>query len=256
MTQEQQFHRLLGALQAPLHGPAANLPGYRAHKQMAPFSGAHPHRTHSGSCREGAVLIVLIPRYSPDGLEVLIPLIERSRDGGPHSGQLALPGGGREEQDTDLTATALRETLEETGLETGRCTVMGSLSPLTVAVSSYLVTPVVAFTESPLETIRFSPNPREVARILLISPAHLTEKAGTARLMVHGVARTVPAYILDSRPLWGATAMILAELLALLPLWPRTSREYSTLSQSCFRAEPAVPDDPQASGCNGTKSPG
>ncbi|MGH7644285.1 MAG: NUDIX hydrolase, partial [Gemmatimonadales bacterium] len=63
------------------------------------------------------------------GLELL--LIKRAeREGDPWSGQIALPGGRRDPQDPDLLATALRETLEETGLDLAGAERLGTLDDL------------------------------------------------------------------------------------------------------------------------------
>ncbi|WP_018525467.1 NUDIX hydrolase [Alkalispirochaeta alkalica] len=263
MTQDQEFRLLLDNLGRRLNTPGEALPGARAHTTMDPLgtreppgpSGERRQKTRRGEApgiyRESAVLILLTPRPGPEGLEVFIPLIERARDGGPHAGQIALPGGGRDPRDTSLEETALREAREEIGLDTGGCTVLGRLSPLAVAVSSYLITPVLAWTEAPLESIPLCPNPREVARILPLSPGRLSGTEGTVSLEVRGVLRSVPAYRLTPRPLWGATAMIFAELLSLLPRWPRTSLAEPALTITPPRGEPEAQDARRASDCSG-----
>ena len=100
------------------------LPGVDAYRAISGQS-RRPVRARRDA-REGAVLICLVDEED----RVRFPLIERAPDPGPHSGQIALPGGSAEAFDTDHAATALREAEEEIGLPAREVTVVGSLTPL------------------------------------------------------------------------------------------------------------------------------
>jgi 8-oxo-dGTP pyrophosphatase MutT (NUDIX family) len=77
-----------------------------------------------GGLQRAAVALVL--RETADGLELLfIRRAEHPLD--PWSGQMAFPGGRAEPGDADLAATAMRETLEEIGLDLGAAERLGAL---------------------------------------------------------------------------------------------------------------------------------
>jgi 8-oxo-dGTP pyrophosphatase MutT (NUDIX family) len=109
--------------------------------------------------REAGVLVAVYPTGA--GLTTL--LIQRAPDPGVHSGQVAFPGGGREPEDSDPVATALREASEEVGLCRADVTVLGRLTQLYIPPSGYLVWPVVgALDARPV----WRPDPRQVAGLL------------------------------------------------------------------------------------------
>ncbi|HEV8382740.1 MAG TPA: CoA pyrophosphatase, partial [Gemmatimonadales bacterium] len=73
-----------------------------------------------------AAAVAVILHESDDGLEALF--IHRAvRVGDTWSGQIAFPGGRREPSDHDLLATAIRETLEEVGVDLSRAERLGVL---------------------------------------------------------------------------------------------------------------------------------
>ncbi|MFN8959341.1 MAG: NUDIX hydrolase, partial [Hyphomonadaceae bacterium] len=83
------------------------------------LSGERPAQP---SLRDASVLVPLITRET--GLSVL--LTRRSADMPTHSGQIAFPGGRRQEEDNDAIATALREAREEVGLDPTHVRVLGA----------------------------------------------------------------------------------------------------------------------------------
>lgn len=84
---------------------------------------------------------VLVPIY--DGPTGLMVLLFRRTPGGPHSGQVAFPGGRPELGDRDLQATALREAQEELGIEPGSVRVIGELPVVETNVSNFAIFPFV-----------------------------------------------------------------------------------------------------------------
>ena len=184
------------------------LPGFEAQKKMMNLN--RPRITIiPENARESGVLILLYP----DQGEINTVLIERTKDGGVHSGQIALPGGRRELSDADINATALREANEEITLDPRHVTVLGNLTDLYIPVSNFKVQPVIAYSETRPKLIA---SDSEVAKIIYISLTHLFSSkdevdvtaSGTVSFKIHTMAYmlTPPAI------LWGATAMILSEL--------------------------------------------
>ncbi len=163
--------------------------------------------------RESAVLALLYPR----GQQAHVLLMLRPEYNGVHSGQVAFPGGRREPEDPDLRHTAEREFREETGASTADIMHLGSLSPVYIPPSRSLVTPFVAAVEQlgPL-----SPDPREVAS-LIEAPLELLLRddilrTGERYVQVMGRSLQVPYFDVQGQMVWGATAMMIAELRALL----------------------------------------
>ena len=143
-------------------------------------------------------------------------LIKRAHYNGVHSGQIALPGGQFETQDVDLKNTALRETGEEIGIDTEKIKVLGQLSPMYIPPSHYKVFPFVGiYPDKPV----FQADGTETTQIIeveledFLNPSCQTEKKVLTR---SGDSVDVPCFYLYDHVVWGATAMILSELLYLL----------------------------------------
>jgi len=203
------FTRFIEQLAVDLQGP---LPGYTAQYRMAPQPrpDAFPYDQAPADARRGGVLILLYPHNN----QPYLPLILRPTYDGVHSGQVGFPGGGQEEDDPDIVATALREAQEEIGIALEPITVLGQLSPLYVFVSNYLVQPTVAWTAQPP---LFQIDTREVAALLEMPLAALLDPANYQRenWELHGRTVDVPFFRTQDQTIWGATAMMLSELLAL-----------------------------------------
>lgn len=142
-------------------------------------------------------------------------MIQRPADSGPHSGQISFPGGAVELQDESLAHTALRETWEEIGIPAGDVRVLGALSPLYVAPSNFQVYPFVGRLQRKPE---FRPDPREVARVLefrlrdILAPENLHMEEWE----LHGNKVRVPHFAAGGAVIWGASAMILSEMAAVI----------------------------------------
>ena len=160
------------------------------------------------------MLILLYPRSDPGDAQIYLPLILRPDYPGVHSGQIGLPGGGHEPADRDLIDTARRETYEEVGVHFSQYTVLGQLTPLYVSASNYIVQPSVAWIDFRPE---FLVDPYEVAA-LIEAPLRTLLDPATRRVepwKLRGREIEVPYYAVGEHFVWGATAMMLSELLAL-----------------------------------------
>ena len=191
------------------------LPGLDAHLKMAPQPrpGRYPDLALPNNFREGGVLILLYPRSE----RLHLVLTRRTETVRSHKGQISLPGGKREGGET-LVQTALRETCEELGVPPDEDTeVLGQLSALYPPPSNYCIHPFVAH-RSVVPV--FNPDPVEVAEVLevplatLLNPA--IRKVDYWPDPVFESRRRVPFFDVDGQVVWGATAMILSELVTLL----------------------------------------
>ncbi len=192
----------------------APLPGVTGQDPMAPDSRRNIDRLRlmRPNRREGAVLLLL---YSNPAGNLHLVLIRRAEYDGVHSGQIAFPGGGRENGEP-LSETALRETYEEVGVSPGRITLLGPLTPLYIPPSNFEVSPFVGFTPA---RPAFVPDSREVAEILQPPLALFFDseirKRKTIRHATLGLIN-IPYYDVSGRDVWGATAMILSEFIGAL----------------------------------------
>ena len=187
------------------------LPGLEAQNKMLPT--ARDERfvfpVYETAPVHSAVLILF---YQGSDGHIHFPLIQRTTSNGAHSGQVGLPGGKYEERDLTMINTALREAHEEIGIDPANCTILGSLTPLHIAVSNFVVTPIAGFTNVKPS---FIPEPSEVENIIesplddLLNPA--LKKNGTIIIRDNLKVQT-PYFDLANRVVWGATAMILSEL--------------------------------------------
>lgn len=208
MNYERSIDLLRGALQQSLpgHDDLLRLSGY-------PRPDLDAVRAMDPPPRESAVLAVLYPK----GLEAHVLLMLRPVYDGVHSGQVAFPGGRREEVDVDLSATALREFREETGAGTDGIQVLGPLSPVYIPPSRSLVTPFVAHTT---ELGPVAPDAREVAALIEAPISLLLRsdilKRGDRFVQVMGRRMEVPYFDVLGHMVWGATALMIAELRHLL----------------------------------------
>ncbi len=161
--------------------------------------------------RPAAVLLLV---YPDDEGQARVVLIERPTvDGHHHSGEVSLPGGKAEPDDTDAVATALREASEEVGLDTEAAGVriVGLLERQWIPVSDYLVTPVVALAERrPV----FAPSPDEVAAIIEPSLDRFLPDAPIAVIdrTIRGWPLRYGHYEVEGLSVWGLTARVLSQL--------------------------------------------
>lgn len=162
------------------------------------------------SCREAGVLALLLPQ---DDTPVLVLTI-RHDDLPDHGGQISFPGGQRE-GDEPLSATALREANEEIGLSPTTVWLLGDLTPLYIPPSNFCVHPFVG---AAAHDLALRPTDREVDQILRVPLDRLL--APDTRVVepwtLQGQEVDVPYYDIDGHTVWGATAMMLAELLDII----------------------------------------
>ncbi|MEI7501905.1 MAG: CoA pyrophosphatase [Paludibacter sp.] len=192
------------------------LPGISSHLKMAP-----PHRAqdivnlkdNTLNAKKSAVLILFF--HEDDNLKMIV--IRRSVYVGIHSGQIAFPGGRYEEEDKDVRITALREIQEEIGISEDKIEILGRLSDIYVPPSNFLISVFVGYlAEKPIYQI----DEREVDEVIEIPFSeflnHDTIKEKSFFVNSIKAADNAPYFDVTNAEIWGASAMVISELLDIL----------------------------------------
>lgn len=173
----------------------------------------------AGGARPAAVLVLFgvldaVPARAasplPSDLDVL--LLRRAATLASHAGQIAFPGGRLEASDDGPIAAALREAVEETGLDPDGIEPLGTLPPMPVPVSNHVVTPVPAWWTRPSEVAAVDHDESvEVFRVPvadLLDPANRGNVVGTYQ----GHTYRSPAFEVGGRVVWGVTGLMLSRM--------------------------------------------
>ena len=152
-----------------------------------------------------AVLILL---YLEDN-EIYFFLTKRTDELENHKGQISLPGG-TQEGNEKLIDTALRETQEEIGINKTSISIIGTITPLFVPVTGFMIYPFIGYS---LNKLNPKPDPVEVATIFSVNISDLLNKENrtTEKRNIRGYDVQVPYFKLNDYQVWGATSMILSE---------------------------------------------
>ena len=205
---DTSFHAFTDDLRKRLQRP---LPGEAAHQKMASAARYKLGIKPNERTRRSAVLICFYPYQH----SIYLPLILRPQYDGVHAGQMAFPGGRMERFDENLTRTALRETQEEVGIRVSDVQVLGLLTELFIPPSNFYVQPVVGVLPYHPD---FYPDPREVEAVVEVELATLLDETivGNSQIEVRGMLVDAPFYQVQGHRVWGATAMMISELLTVL----------------------------------------
>ena len=225
------LYQIEARVQAALHGPG---PRPDTHTPLAP-------RPRSGwragvipaESRAAAALVLLYPI----GPRVHLVLTRRAGTLDQHAGQVSLPGGAVDAHET-IEAAALREAREEIGLETNDLRITGRLTPLYIPVSNYALYPVVAVSDRRPALV---PATAEVAHILEIPLDELLDpdRVRLGRRWRGDQAITVPYFELHGERVWGATAMVLGELVHLMRSNSKGDRRQEAGDRRSRKASPS-----------------
>lgn len=189
------------------------LPGISAQLPLSPLQDMYreirQQNTHER--RKSAVFALL--KFNDNELQIVY--IKRKVYNGKHSGQIAFVGGKVEPDESTLDA-AFRETMEEIGVPKNEIELIGELTDVYIPVSNFEVYPYVGFIKN---NVAYNINKREVDSIIEIAVDELLDANNLRKTMmelVNGTKTNVPYYNLKGEKLWGATAMMTAELLEIL----------------------------------------
>jgi 8-oxo-dGTP pyrophosphatase MutT (NUDIX family) len=189
------------------------LPGFEVQLKMAP-----PHRgtanLQNEFTKQGAVLFLLYKKNN----EWHTVFIQRPINETVHSGQISLPGGKAETNDFSNVYNALRETEEEIGVPINGIKIIGNLTPLYIPPSNFWVHPIIGFIDKVPE---FKIQISEVDALVEVPLACLFNSKNKGEQQVFKSENKtekiiVPVYNLPNKKyIWGATAMMIAELEAI-----------------------------------------
>jgi len=179
----------------------------KAHLEIAPYR-TNQLNLKPTNPKIAAVLAFLYPKNE----QTYFTLIERPEYDGSHSGQIALPGGKAEQYDQSIIATALREAQEEVNIISKEVNISGTLNDIYIPPSNFKVTPVLGYSFKEPQLI---PEENEVKNIIEVKLADLLNPNSISKKKLklkNGSSITTPCFVLESKIVWGATAMILNEL--------------------------------------------
>jgi 8-oxo-dGTP pyrophosphatase MutT (NUDIX family) len=192
------------------------LPGTEAFKKMM-FEERMQTLSAPPNARKASTLMLLFPKNN----EWHIVLTERTstNKNDRHSGQMSFPGGQLDPTDNSLLDCALREAKEEIGVEPHHVSIIGQMTDLYIPISNFHVFPFLAWMDTPPQYQR---QISEVQQIIETPLSILTDlknrKTMEMDMTIQGerYVRDVPYYDVYGKKVWGATALMLSELLALI----------------------------------------
>ncbi len=191
---------------------AGTLPGAEAQVRFAPVPMKRGWR--AGEFPEDARVAAALLCLYPHEHGVAIPLTVRATTLARHAGQVSLPGGAKDSNET-LVQAALREASEEIGLDAASVRVLGELTPIHVLVSGFTLHPIVGVTDARPD---FQPAAGEVDEIVEVRLEDLRDASRVRTGTRDREGLTIEYLYLDlcGHQVWGATAMILGEFIHLL----------------------------------------
>ncbi|MGD9622441.1 MAG: CoA pyrophosphatase [Mycolicibacterium sp.] len=184
---------------------------------LAALTAANATAALTGARRDAAVLVLFSgpkggsPGMLPDDADLLVTV--RASTLRHHAGQAAFPGGATDPGDDGPVHTALREAVEETGLDVNRLHPLATLERLFIPPSGFHVVPVLAYSPDPGPVcVVDSAETAMVARVpvrAFVNPKNriTVYKRGTSRRFAG------PAFLLNEMLVWGFTGQIIAALL-------------------------------------------
>ena len=197
------FQRFITQLKIAIN---KDLPGEESHQKMRVIYDQSIELPFSKINSTQAAILILL--YLADN-EIYFFLTKRTDELKHHKGQISLPGG-TQEGNEKLIDTALRETQEEIGINKTSISIIGTITPLFVPVTGFMIYPFIGYSLNKLDP---KPDPVEVATIFSVNISDLLNKENrtTEQRNISGYDVQVPYFKLNDYQVWGATSMILSE---------------------------------------------
>ncbi|WP_436408505.1 NUDIX hydrolase [Agromyces chitinivorans] len=180
-----------------------------------------PAATDDAPPRPAAVLVLFgvldaaearTPGASQVAADLDVLLLRRAATLGSHAGQVAFPGGRFEASDSGAIDCAVREAVEETGLDPAGVEPLGTLPSISMPVSNHVVTPVPAWWTRPSEVVAVDhAESVDVFRVPVADLLHPSNRGSTEH-SVGGRSWRAPAFTVGGNVVWGFTAFVLASM--------------------------------------------
>jgi 8-oxo-dGTP pyrophosphatase MutT (NUDIX family) len=165
---------------------------------------------------QGARASAVLAPFFEDGGRTHVLLTRRSWDLRHHRGEVSFPGGGREPDDDDDVATALREAREETGLDPTVVEIVGELDHLTTVSSDRFIVPIVGILDGPPSGLVAEPHEVEAIIELPLDELLATDAYREERWGPFEIDHPVHFFEVEGDTIWGATAAMLRQFLVLM----------------------------------------
>jgi 8-oxo-dGTP pyrophosphatase MutT (NUDIX family) len=191
---------------------SGELPGLYAHSKMLPPGRRLKTFDHELSVVKQSSVLLLV---YPEGDQLFICLTKRPSTMKYHPGQISFPGGKIEKDDLSAEVTALRETYEEIGVKPSSVEILGKLSDLYIEVSQFSIQPFLAWAERKPD---FYVDYSEVDALILLPLDHIMDDDVIRETELETITGRlqIKYYPFGGEIIWGATAMILSELIEIL----------------------------------------
>ena len=207
MTKSENKPNLIISLENQLRN---TLPGEFAQNVMKPKYPTTKNKIYTNSnAIPSAVLILLFKEKNIYKYYLTL----RSNNVGKHKGQISLPGGSQEKNES-LESTALRETEEEIGVDKDAINIIGKLTKLYVPVSGFCIYPFVGWTNN-ISEIKSSDEVEKIFNVPLSDLLNKNNEKHKQKVLNNKLTK-VPYFNLRNNEVWGATAMILSEFKKIL----------------------------------------
>lgn len=169
--------------------------------------GSRPQR--GGDLPPGRAAAVLLMLFERDG-EPWLVFTRRTQHVAHHKGEISFPGGGRDDVDPDLEATAIRETVEELGIDPAAIRIVGRLDELPTFVTGYNVTPYVAVVP---EQHSYHPSDAEIDEVIELPVQELAEVGRKDVVVRRGFPIETNIFETRGHFIWGFTGAVLRQFL-------------------------------------------
>jgi 8-oxo-dGTP pyrophosphatase MutT (NUDIX family) len=161
--------------------------------------------------RAAAVLLMLFEREG----EPWLVFTKRTEHVQHHKGEISFPGGARDDEDDDIERTAVRETVEELGIDEVDISVVGRLDEIPTFVTGYNVMPFVAVVP---EQHSYRPSDAEIEEVIELPVDELARVGRRDVIVRRGFPIETNVFETRGHYIWGLTGAILRQFLD--EVWP------------------------------------